>query len=498
MAAPLLWVPPRVAHTSCCFTRPSALLLLLLAALLPRCALSAASHCVCRCAAVPHAYGPHVSNRCTIGVSQTSTSKYGSPGLGESTPGVGAVLASWALTAWAVSAVACPPLTRQSANLATRPSRTAGPGANSVVCYSTSQGAGSARNASYCATGAAAGAGGFSWVVTAALPPLSVAAPNGAGNLCFVNNSGCTSGTWRSSCSTCVVDAAFCGHGIAGNLGGYSFFCPADQPASAVANGAGALCFSSFSACLSSSANSCGLDFPCTLDEASCSTGQSSNTGQSWFCPRTTPPGAVPNGGGSYCYANVSACQSGPNICGWGGTPCNIRSDLCSTGQAGGTGYWAFCEADLPGWAGPNAPPAAWPNGNGNLCWRNQTACNSGANACGPGPTSCVLDEATCASGLSEGQPGYFFICELETPAGATPNGGGELCYSSDLLCSQGPNACGPALPCVYDTSTCSTGPAAAQLSVNWFCPATVPPGAVHNGAGCALRAVCPSLAALF
>ena len=47
-----------------------------------------------------------------------------------------------------------------------------------------------------------------------------------------------------------------------------------------------------------------------------------------------------------------------------------------------------------------------------------------------------------------------------------------------------GPNACNSHVPCVLDPSTCSTGQAAGALSSNWFCPATVPPGAVHNGAG--------------
>ena len=140
-----------------------------------------------------------------------------------------------------------------------------------MVCYSTSQGAGSVQNASYCATGAAAGSG-FTWVLTTAaagsVPPLTVAAPEGSGNLCFQSNAACTSGIWRSSCSACVVDTATCSTGIAGDLGGFTFRCPADASALAVANGGGALCYPSFASCLNSSGNACGVNTPCVLDGA--------------------------------------------------------------------------------------------------------------------------------------------------------------------------------------------------------------------------------------
>ena len=108
--------------------------------------------------------------------------------------------------------------------------------------------------------------------------------------------------------------------------------------------------------------------------------------------------------------------------------------------------------------------------------------CTNGPNACNTS-VPCVLDPATCASGLAEWTASFFF-CPEDTPKGAIPNGGGEHCYDSFASCLGGPNACGLSVPCEYSTSLCSTGQAAGALSANWFCPAVVPLGATHNGAG--------------
>jgi len=129
--------------------------------------------------------------------------------------------------------------------------------------------------------------------------------------------------------------------------------------------------------------------------------------------------------------------------------------------------------------------------------------CTAGLNACNS-TLVCQRDVATCSTGLAEWS-GNAFFCPADSPVGSTPNGvsrccslrmlrltlssfsaqGGELCYDTDHDCLSGPNACNSFMPCEFDTAACSTGQAAGALSSNWFCPATVPPGAVHNGAGC-------------
>lgn len=138
----------------------------------------------------------------------------------------------------------------------------------------------------YCATGAATQSG-FTWVSSTVLSSItSVAQPNGAGQLCFLNQTGCENSQFThcssASANRCVSDTASCSTGIAGDLGNVTWLCPADQPSSAIANGGGAFCYDSLADCLGNQ-NACNPSQPCSLDTATCATGQASaSSTQNW------------------------------------------------------------------------------------------------------------------------------------------------------------------------------------------------------------------------
>ena len=164
--------------------------------------------------------------------------------------------------------------------------------AGALTCYvnaSTCPGS-CVQRPKYCATGAATQSG-FTWVSSAVLSSItSVAQPNGAGQLCYVNQADCESSQF-SHCSSaspyCVSDTASCSTGIAGDTGTVTWICPLDQPASAVANGGGAFCYDSLADCLSGP-DACTAAQPCELDTATCATGQAAaNSTRHWCAVHT-------------------------------------------------------------------------------------------------------------------------------------------------------------------------------------------------------------------
>jgi hypothetical protein len=132
------------------------------------------------------------------------------------------------------------------------------------------------------------------------------------------------------------------------------------------------------------------------------------------------------------------------------------------------------CQTDIPS--------GALPTGAGNWCYDTPNNCLNGTNACNVG-TPCSLDVSICATGQAVGQQHNYF-CELDMPAGALPNGGGQLCYDTALQCNNGPNSCGLSNPCTLDPAACSTGWASSPGAGSWLCSSSSPPDAVPNGAG--------------
>jgi hypothetical protein len=161
--------------------------------------------------------------------------------------------------------------------------------AGALTCYASANACpGSCvQRPKYCATGAATQSN-FTWVSSSVLNSITaVAQPNGAGQLCYVNQADCESSQF-SHCSSasptrCVSDTASCSTGIAGDTGDVIWLCPQDQPASAVANGGGAFCFDSLADCLSGP-GACTAAQPCVLDTATCATGQASGSSTQNWC----------------------------------------------------------------------------------------------------------------------------------------------------------------------------------------------------------------------
>jgi hypothetical protein len=132
--------------------------------------------------------------------------------------------------------------------------------------------------------------------------------------------------------------------------------------------------------------------------------------GYNYYCEFSTPPAAVPSGSGVLCYANETACWEGTNACTpsdgrslgefskdvtlWGGKKaassiaCVVRNDICSTGQAGGTGNVFVCPGDFP--------TGSKSNGAGSWCYDTPENCLQGTNACNSS-LPCVADASTCA-----------------------------------------------------------------------------------------------------
>ena len=287
----------------------------------------------------------------------------------------------------------------------------------------------------------------------------------------------------------CQLDVVSCATGQAGPTSS-NWFCETDYPAGSGLNGAGELCYSDAFACVSGP-NSCGAATPCVFDPATCSTGASGAADQNYYCAFSSIGGSVPNAAGQLCFQDRTSCLNAPNACLLNGSfTCRPRPDLCGTGMAANSGAVWACDSDLP--------QGALPDGGGNYCFDTALHCSNALNACdaytpflaalnsgnfSASRAYCAQNPATCATGMSSGS-GNTWVCPLDPPPGSMPAGSGELCFDSPAHCLQAPNSCGPALPCIYDPATCSTGQAAGVATSNWFCPASRLPGAVPNGAG--------------
>ena len=230
---------------------------------------------------------------------------------------------------------------------------------------------------------------------------------------------------------------------------------------------------------------------PCDFDPATCSTGVAGALNRNYYCAFSSIGGSVPNGGGQLCFQTLSSCLNAPNACLLNGTyQCTPRPDLCGTGMAANSGSVWTCSSDLPAGALPNGG-GNYCYLDQSSCDNALNACNApdpflGQLNSGNYSASLVLcqqNPATCATGVASGS-GNVWTCPLDPPTGSVPAGSGEPCYDSAYDCLQGPNPCSINEPCIYDLASCATGQAAGMATSNWICPATRVPGAVPNGAG--------------
>ena len=343
-------------------------------------------------------------------------------------------------------------------------------------------------DAAACATGPA-GPLPVTFTCRASYPPGAL--PSGGGILCYDSYPNCVGGP--NACGgdiTCVMDPSVCSTGMAGPSSN-KYFCPKDLPPSSLPNGGGQLCYNSVGDCLNGP-NYCTDSATCVTNAATCGTGMVGPMKLNTFCqfdqPNTqaaTPatPGSLPAASGANCYFSQSECLTGPNAC-TDATACLPDYVTCSTGQAGPTNAWFFCQGDLK-YAG------AVPNGGGQLCYLTAGDCSSGPNSCGDA-TPCERDLSTCSTGVAAPAPNKWF-CPLDTPVGlqtskaALSSGSGMLCWASVEDCAAGPNGCtAAAADCVRNEASvkaCSTGMAAGGDN-KVACLKDFPAGGVSNAAG--------------
>ena len=282
---------------------------------------------------------------------------------------------------------------------------------------------------------------------------------------------------------SCQLDLVTCASGQAGPTSN-NWFCETDYPAGSVANGAGQLCYSSAETCVNGP-NACGASQPCALDTATCATGAGAGLGFNYYCEYSTPLGGIPAGSGQLCFDSYAHCMNAPNACNpaseFGGAfnaafNCTVRTDLCSTGQAGGTANVFVCPADVPGAAltaagkpagtawqalSDNGTAVALPNGAGAYCWDTLADCTAGLNSCSSS-SPCVQDFVQCSTGAAGSYaPANSYFCPSDAPLGSIANEEGLLCYDTFFDCQHGPNACDTSNPCAgppIASKLCSSG----------------------------------------
>lgn len=327
-----------------------------------------------------------------------------------------------------------------------------------------------------CATGAAALGGNYRCSPT--MPYNSL--PTGAGKLCYKQSKACNNGPNACNISKpCEQRTDVCSTGQAALYPDYVYICSFDLDDRVLTNGGGQFCYNNVTFC-NRAANACGSNNPCKSDTATCSTGTAtpSNT-TNYYCQFDTPKGAVPAGSGGFCYDNATNCHNGPNGCSID-KPCTYDAATCSTGQAAGlsSSNW-FCQTDTP--------PGSVPNGAGEFCYDSSASCSDGPNSCSdtkPGAKKCAANAARCATGQAS-RSGKNFFCDDDMPSTSMPNAFGALCYTSQKDCAEGPNACMSTTKnvCGADKVTCGMGEAGPKP--NWFfCPDDQPLGSVMNGGG--------------
>ena len=350
-----------------------------------------------------------------------------------------------------------------------------------------------------CATGKAANSG-FSYICPLDVPAGSL--PNGAGGLCYDSQADCSVGP--NACNStvnpsaqCSLQPNRCATGLAGGNGmttttlhdsgnasvalGYNWLCVAGVPPGSVQSGAGARCYTTAELC-ESGPNGCSAQTPCELDTTLCATGSSAGSSppHQYSCPLDYPVGAKPNGFGAWCYNDTTACANGPNPCGTA-FPCENNPSMCATGAAGNANNLDHGNA-FAFYCALSTPHNALPNGGGQLCFSTQDACDSGPNACS-GSVPCTAEPSLCATGIAAGS-GNVFVCALSLPNGSMPNGGGRLCYDSQQNCLLGPNTCDNTT-CSLQVSRCATGMAVGALQpYQWLCSNDINPTSKATGSG--------------
>jgi len=339
-----------------------------------------------------------------------------------------------------------------------------------------------------CATGYAGGFVANIWICphdNALFTTLTAvrALPNGDGSYCFNSEADCRSAT--NFTGTCSLDLATCSTGQAGPTS-YNYIHFLDKPtlSSGIPTGAGILCYDTAANCHNSNSNPCNTDTgakQCKADVMVCATGQAGPMPATFTCESVYPPGSLCNGAGQYCYNTYANCVGGPNACS-DKDPCMLDAATCSTGAAGPTVNNWFCPKDMPA--------NSLPNGGGQLCYATTNDCVNGPNACSDGKT-CKLNTATCGTG-QVGPTSLNTFCNYDQPntqektpdtPGSLPNAAGGNCYASQSECLNGPNACLTSSECTADFTTCSTGQA-GPTSFWHFCAKDFAIGSVADGGG--------------
>ena len=84
----------------------------------------------------------------------------------------------------------------------------------------------------------------------------------------------------------------------------------------------------------------------------------------------------------------------------------------------------------------------------------------------------------------------HVWMCPLDYPPNAQPNGFGAWCYSDSTSCMEGPNSCTNSAPCTLDLGSCSSGVAgdlrnvAGSTAFGQYCSSDTPAGGAPNGGG--------------
>jgi len=357
-----------------------------------------------------------------------------------------------------------------------------------------------------CSTGQAGPMPSSNWFCETDYPAGS--GPNGAGELCYDTALDCVNGpNYCGAAAPCVFDPATCSTGAV-SAASKNYYCDFSKIGGSIPNGGGQLCFDTKTSCLNAP-NACVLNdtsatgtFSCTPRPDLCGTGMASNSGNVWICAADLPQGALPDGGGNYCFDNVVDCSNAMNACnGYNAFLANLNSgnfsasqvycvqnpSTCATGIASGSGNVWTCPLD--------PPPGSVPTGSGELCYDTAYNCLQGPNSCGV-TTPCTYDTATCSTGQVAGFSSNWY-CAATRIVGGVPNGAGAMCYASNGDCLNGTNLCAPQTnPCYQSPALCNTGQGAGQvpptdpvlarswMPATWYCPTDTPPNAYPNGFG--------------
>jgi hypothetical protein len=224
-------------------------------------------------------------------------------------------------------------------------------------------------------------------------------------------------------------------------------------------NAAGGNCYFSQSECINGPNACTNAATDCFADYTTCSTGQAGPTTAWFFCQKDFAYGSIADGGGQLCYSASGSCFNGPNACNFN-EPCGLDFTTCSTGPAGPTPNNWYCAHDTP--VGFQTKVPALPAGSGMLCWDSVADCVAGPNACTEKSGDCVNTNATvrmCSTGLAAGNSlGNNVACLKDILTGGMTNAAGKWCYNTLGNCLNGTNACNSSALCVATpAAVCAT-----------------------------------------